>query len=508
MENKIKPSRTFLEGYSHAIKGGRTLFGDADVATKKRFPGKFVDVRTKRIEESGGKMEKQLVRQIIVNKGNVYVVDVRSDAKNKDVFNFLRDDNLFATVLYGENGEVFDNNQLFVPQDKPMQAVTDNDDPHLRMDLDMNKKEVMRRRRRGPVCEYPGRDCTVEDVSAYGDKEICSRRCRASAPVVKDSADGSRNDVALSVKYPYDVPLLTTMVKVYSNYRDEDRSMWRSWLRFDPKLEKVGMWPLQKMRPAKDGAMEIAAAVRIPKGTRFLVAPAAIVRGSLDLLDVILTLPALLLKLEGLTQLKQRRNGAVTETSLKKFRDLFPLDAIVLGETVQRNAVQLPLPETYAVSVLFSLLPHSCTPNAAAVVGHYPVHTLVGSSRMESRTKEYVGPAVAVYALKDIEENELISLGYGLCSSVSKTGFACTASEERADCLGDPRNPIPTVEEVTDGADSEFYSNKSANVFAPDRHDENALVNSIRDVINAVQVPEENISTETARTLLNMWLRN
>ena len=372
--------------------------------------------------------------------------------------------------------------------------------------------------RRMFACEYPGRSCATNPSGTYTSARSCTERCVARAPRVTSS----------SVVYGRDVPLLAAMVYAYSQHSTG------SWLTMSPETGSI------------------VAAVDIPKGKCFLTAPAAIVDGTpTRFLDVLVTLPRLLRTVEGLTQLPQVDGGVVSRSLAKEWQDLVPIDAIVLADAVQRNAVLLqnlapapapasappplatlrslfslskkgqqpgPLPapppaSKYAVSVLFSLLPHSCDGNATAVVGTYPVHTLRDGQAGEGYTELSLQPAVAVYAFEDIKAGEAVLVEYGNCGSTSASGFACSRRMPSDDeCSGGRKGPT-SLDALMNLAvpktnHARFYNERTANVAQPDIDTEDELVTAVRNTINAVQVETPDISYTDAQAIVKMWREN
>ena len=367
--------------------------------------------------------------------------------------------------------------------------------------LDSYKRPRTAPRTRTFACEYPGRECVASTSGTYKNAFTCSEKCVKRAPRV----------TALSVKYGRDVPLLAAMVKTYSKNYAHFGGEWRKGEFYDD--HSGACW----LKMKDDGS--IVAAMDIPKGTRCLTAPAAIVDGSLqDFKSVLVTLPALLLAVEGLTQLPQLQSGAVDPRLLEKWQDLVPIDAIVLADAVQRNAVLLPTEskETakYAVSVLLSMLPHRCDANVTAIVGTCPVERLWNGSMPGRLSEASFQPAVAVYAFKDIAAGEAITVSYGDCVSTSAIGFACTRTADQVRCRAGQTKGPQTLEDLKALAEqdasvfNEWFSNKAASVSQPSIASREDFTRAILAVVRSVQVDVPKVNYNDAKALVDMWKEN
>jgi hypothetical protein len=177
-----------------------------------------------------------------------------------------------------------------------------------------------------------------------------------------------------------------------------------------------------KYKAAKN-SFTVVAAKDIAEGTRFLTAPAGIVRGSPNLKTIIMSLLGVLRSVPGLTEMP--RGTLLTPLELDEFQDLVPVEVLALAKMVHENAIILTngfrrsADPTFAVSVPFSLLPHQCSGNAVGVVGTFPVHDIVDGS-VEERE------ACVLYAFKDIRKGDEIKTTYGFCNADTPDGFACT----------------------------------------------------------------------------------
>lgn len=281
-------------------------------------------------------------------------------------------------------------------------------------------------------------------TSGYSDQATCTTYCETMAPET-DPVDGSR-----VIRYKTDLTLLQAMIRVYSH----------GALRLD----------LQE-----NGGVRATAMRDIPYGDCIMTAPAGIVEsGNLaDTMSVILTLPKLMHVVEGFTQLVLNKTS--TDDDASAFDDLFPPIVLKLARGVQRNAVVLPN-KTYAVSVPFAVMPHSCDGNAIGVLGSFPVQKLLngetdggvaskrvsgpfdhiayqellhmslgpGMGRADLRDllsekdkralkrstfteTTHLLPALAIFASTDIKRGEAVTVRYGNCDSLTSSGFACSA---------------------------------------------------------------------------------
>ena len=320
------------------------------------------------------------------------------------------------------------------------------------------------------ACEYPGRSCNPNPRGNYNNHDTCSTRCR------------SRRDGQVSTN------VLGDMISTYSSGLLE--------LRKDPET----------------GRDVVVATAQLYLGQRILAAPAAIVRGQLSsVAAVVLTLPYLLRTLEGLTDMPR---PVVGEGLYLDFEDLVPREAITLAATVRNNAMALPLDETggrYVVSVPYSVLPHVCdatSANAVGVVGHFPTTRLYATA--DEHEPAHPDPAVVVYAVRTIFENDVVQVTYGDCDRMTPMGLTC-ARTSTACPLSDRRKYL----NATEAAHMRmlirykpFEANKQPNVYEPTWRTLREFAKAVRVVINDVQRRDPHVSDTDANAIVTMWLLN
>ena len=245
-------------------------------------------------------------------------------------------------------------------------------------------------------CKRPGRSCVLSRKGAYDDIDICNRHCETNSVMRADE------------------PSLEAMMTVFS---EEALSV----------------------RFSRVKGRYVTAKKELMKGQRILTAPAAIVGGKLSYIGVLLTLPLLVQNVPGLQQLSASIMDEDAE-ELDFWSQLFPKAAVQLAAAVRNNALgagsdSRPL---YEVSFPFSMIEHSCNPNAFAVYGRYPVRHLEGAGSDDADLKPLsrlnITPAIAVYALRAIPAGEAVSIVYGKCEDMAKYGFACSLGSRGRPC--------------------------------------------------------------------------